>query len=170
MSVCSNFLLLHTCTVTPRRSRLEQLHRMRKVWCSNPSCDRPISRKNRYWQLQCYKLGIRCECQGSSEMTTIYGCPLSQYRCDTLRKPPCSMAMNAEHRLKFAILHLKRWRLHICEKFSIWTKKPKQNNILSQRPIVLFHLYPEQHSALPYLKVKQINKRISNWCIWYTVQ
>ena len=95
-------------------------------------------------------------------MTTIYGCPLSQHWCDTLRNPPCSMAMNAEHRLIFAALHLKRCRLHTS-----WTKTPKQNNILSQRPIVLFHLYPEQQTAWPSLKVKHINKRISNWCIWY---
>ena len=34
---------------------------------------------NRYWQLHCQTLGNRCECHGSTEMTIINGCPLSQY-------------------------------------------------------------------------------------------
>ena len=46
-----------------------------------------------------------CECHGSSEMTILNGCPVSQYMCGTLKNPHCSMAMSAEHRSKFAALH-----------------------------------------------------------------
>ena len=44
------------------------------------------------------------ECHGSSEMTIINRCPVSN-RCGTLKNPHCSTAMNAEHRSKFAALH-----------------------------------------------------------------
>ena len=37
-----------------------------------------LSRLNRKWQLHCSMLGIRCECHGSSEMTIINGCSMSQ--------------------------------------------------------------------------------------------
>ena len=36
------------------------------------------------------------------------------------------MAMSAEHRSKFAVLHRQWWRLHISEKFSNGTKKPEK--------------------------------------------
>jgi hypothetical protein len=37
-------------------------------------------------------------------------------RCGTIKIPPCSKALSAEHRLKFAALHRQWWRLHISEK------------------------------------------------------
>ena len=55
-----------------------------------------LSRLNRKWQLHCLKLGIRCECHRSSEMTIINGCPC-HISCCTLKNPHCSMAINAEH-------------------------------------------------------------------------
>ena len=40
---------------------------------------------------------------GSSEMTIINGCPVSQkLRCGMLKNPHCSMAMSAEYGSKFA--------------------------------------------------------------------
>ena len=38
------------------------------------------------------------------------------------------MAMSAEHRLRFAALQRKSWRLHMSEKFSSGTINPKQTN------------------------------------------
>ena len=65
---------------------------MRKLGCSNPSRDSRKSLK----QVVCY---------GSSEMTIINGCPVSQkLRCGMLKTPYYSMAMSAEYGSKFAAL------------------------------------------------------------------
>ena len=71
----------------------------------------------------------------------------STSRCGTLKNPHCSIAMSAEHWLKFAALHQQWWRLNMSEKISVgrkpqtnktrlknsrvgWKKKPsKQNKI-----------------------------------------
>ena len=53
-------------------------------------------------------------------------------RCGTLKNPQCSMAMTAEHRLKFAVLHRLWWRLRMIEKFSSETINPKQTNKQTQ--------------------------------------
>ena len=52
-------LFLHFNKILPRRwrSRLHRSPRMRKVWCSNLSRDRP---KYRLWQLHYQTLGNRC--------------------------------------------------------------------------------------------------------------
>ena len=55
-------------------------------------------------QLHCQTLGNRCEFDGSSEMTIINGCPVSQYVWHA-KEPSLLMAMSAEHRSKFAALH-----------------------------------------------------------------
>ena len=51
------------------------------------------------------------------------------------------MAMNAEHRSKFAALHRQWWRLHMSEKFSSGTKTPKQTNKIYN---ILQYSYPKQ--------------------------
>ena len=38
------------------------------------------------------------------------------------------MAISAQHRSKFVALHGQWWRLHMSEKFSSGTEKPKQTN------------------------------------------
>ena len=42
------------------------------------------------------------------------------------------MALNAEHKSKFAALHPQWWRLHMSEKFSSGMKNPKQTNKQNQ--------------------------------------
>ena len=90
--------------------------------------------KNRWWQFHCETLGKRCECHGFSVMTIINGCPVSQYRCGTLKNPQWPW-INAEHRSKFAALHRHLWRLHMSKEFSSWNKNTKQTNKQINKPI-----------------------------------
>jgi hypothetical protein len=39
------------------------------------------------------------------------------WRCGTIKIPPCSKALSAEHRPNFAALHQQWWRLHISKIF-----------------------------------------------------
>ena len=64
--------------------------------------------------------------RGSSEMTIINGCPVSQ-KVWNAKEPSLLMAMSAEHRSKFAPLHRQTWRLHMSEKFSSGTINSKKN-------------------------------------------
>ena len=59
------------------RSGFERSPHKRTVGYLNPSRDR-LSTKNRLCQLHCQTLGNRCERHGSSEMTIINECPVSQ--------------------------------------------------------------------------------------------
>ena len=47
-------------------------------------------------QLHCH-----CECNGSSEITIINGCSVSQKVCHAKKNPHCSMTTRAEYRSKF---------------------------------------------------------------------
>ena len=68
----------------------------------------------------------RCKCHGSSEITIINRCAVSQKLCGTLKNHHCSMDTSAEHRSKFAALHQQWWHMDMSEKFLSGTKKPKQ--------------------------------------------
>ena len=84
------------------RVGLERSPRNRKVWCSNPSRDRPKSLKQ--------------------EVTG----PL----LNPLKNTHCLMAMSAVYRSKFATFHWQGRCVHIREKFSSGTKNPKQTSNL----------------------------------------
>ena len=45
-----------------------------------------------------------------------------------LKIPHCSVAMSAEHRSKFSLLHRQWWRLRMSEKFSSRTKTQNKHN------------------------------------------
>jgi hypothetical protein len=51
-------------------------------------------------------------------------------RCGTIKIPPCSKALSAEHRPKFLTLQWQWWRLHISEKFlsGTWNRKYQSIN------------------------------------------
>ena len=55
----------------------------------------------------CQTLGNRCKCHGSSEMTIINWCPVSQWY-GTLKN--CTIALNAEDRSKFVTLLRYVWK------------------------------------------------------------
>ena len=74
-------------------------------WVFESRRDRPKSWKNRLYQLHSQMLGNRWKCHGSSEKTIINGCPCHS-RCCALKNLHCSISIAAEHRSKFAILHL----------------------------------------------------------------
>ena len=77
--ICWIFYCIVYVCVIPRRGRsgLERRPRKRMVGARIPaSID--LSRTNRKWQLHCQTLGNRCECHGSSEMSILNGCPVSQ--------------------------------------------------------------------------------------------
>ena len=75
-------------------------------------------------------LGNRCDCHGSSEMTTIrcYIDGPCHSRCGKLKIPHCSKAMSVEHRSKLTVLNRQWWCLQMSEKFSSRKKNPTQTN------------------------------------------
>ena len=71
-------------------------------WGSIPNRDRPKSLKQVVTAL-CQMLGNRCARQGSSDMTIIKGCPVSQY-VKQVNCPHCSRAMSVKYISKFVAL------------------------------------------------------------------
>ena len=92
-------------------------------------------------------------------------------RCCTLKNPHCSMAMSAEHRSKFAVLHRQWWRLHMREIFTSGTTPSPPKKKTKQLSFKQYWLSVEESSsAWKWLETSENVKHLeSNYLIltWY---
>ena len=102
----------------------------------------------------------KCECHGSSEITIITDAPCHS-RCSTLMNPHCSMAISAEHKLKFAVLHCNSYvpilvknsrvgrktrKKQTNVSFVIWTSYAWNNGLAKIYTSTFLHQHPRIHN------------------------